>query len=494
MKKMRDIFFLIFGFILISSCSYEFPPSGNEPDYTLSNLDFDSMVILGSSISAGFMDGALYDEGQSNSYGAQFASLLEQRLERKILTPIAIDSQNGFNILTGNNDDGRFYLSFRNPTQNWPARFGEEGDSVNDFSEDLTNIDNFSIPLLKIYQVDDASLLSENIYFDRIAKKDVGESILDLALNKNPSLFIFEPGFEDIFGYAISGASGINRSSPSTALYSDLTSESLFEQKINEVVDRIMNETSTELFLVNIPDPFSLPYFSTIPWYYPAEEWNIVVNSAFSPFGEFNEFNTKVQSYNQFVSFSERRPLITFDNNGGRDFRAKVIEDEYLIDATDNQGQEIPKWRQMTEQDYFLYNAEKTHNQTLLSPPVFGSIEPIQDLYVISEGEADLISERREYFNSLIEDIVNGNDRIHLIDFDRLLDNVKNQSISYKGVTFSLRFDKKGIISADGFTLNARGHALLANEIIKIINANYGTTIESIDVNNQRGTVIRNQF
>ncbi|MDZ7806397.1 MAG: hypothetical protein U5K71_04695 [Gracilimonas sp.] len=53
----------------------------------------------------------------------------------------------------------------------------------------------------------------------------------------------------------------------------DLTSKSIFEQELNDVVDRIMNESSADLFLLNIPDPLILPYFTTISWFYSSEEW-----------------------------------------------------------------------------------------------------------------------------------------------------------------------------------------------------------------------------
>lgn len=490
MSRKSILYTVTLIILFLSSCSYDFPSAPEKPEVDLGSLNIDRLTVLGSSVSAGLMDGALYNRGQNSAYPSQFSTLIEEQTGEEIYFSIPIESETGFNVRVNNNTSstpGKFFLSFRNPTQEWPAQLTVDGENIQDYEGALTDLSNFSIPGIKSFNFDDEGSLSGNPYFDRLTQKNSNESILDIALLANPTVMILEPGTEDIFGYSLDGASGDVDPATNNIQPGDLTPASVFDQEVDEMVDRILNESSADLFLVNIPDPFKFPYFTTLPWYYTSSEFEVVRNT-FS-FSYYSPFNLDVQEHNQTITNnSEYRPRIIFDVLGGNPFRAKVIEDEYLPDAQNNDGVEIPKYRQMTDEDYFLYNAEKLHYNSIENPPIFGTENPIEDQYIVTKTEAEIISNRREAFNDKIESIAQNNPRIHLVDFSGLIDRVYNDEVSYEGVYYSLGFDSKTIISADGFSLNAKGHALLTNELISVINQNFGANINLVDVNSRKGT------
>lgn len=492
MQGMWTKIFLLGLFLLfLQGCGYEFPTASSPEEPDLKELNLDRMTIIGSSISAGYMDGALYNEGEKHSYGA----LLDSLLNVNSFTPLSIDSRHGYNSNTGSGILGRFYLAFRNPVQDYPARFNEDGEAISSFTGDINQVTNFSIPGLKSFQIDDADELSGNGYFSRIINKGANESLLDLALQQDPTVVLFEPGTEDILGHLTFGAAGEVDPAASDIDYFDLTPESVFENNLNDAVNRILNESSSEIFMLNIPDFTLMSYFNELIWYFSPDEWASITSGSYPPFGLYSGFNQDVQEHNSTADREDRRPTIVFDVDGGNKFRAKVTHDKYLSDAQNDEGDTIPKYRQMTSDDHFLYNVERIYTERIQNDEVtLGSYVPLDDLFVLTKTEREVAEERRLAYNTIIENIADNNSRVHLVDFEGLIEGINNGLVSYDGVTYSLGFDNKTIVSADGFTLNHRGQALLANEIIKVMNANFGSNISSIDVNALKGTDIKLDF
>lgn len=468
---------LIILFVL-SNCNYEFPtapaPTSNPGDYDIQNL-----AIIGSDMSAGLRDAALFNDGQNTS----FSSLLANHITLENFNQFDINSTNGLNIFDFENTpslSGKYELVFRNDSTPWVAQSALEGSAITPYEGTLSDINNFSVPNLKSYQLDDPTDLDENVYFERLPINP-GESLLDIALQGSPSMIMLEMGISDIFEFALNGASGEDNPNPATITNKDLTPTTVFESSIDNAVTRMLNESSADILLFTIPDPLKLPYFTSLPWYFTVEEFSIL---AFNHLTFYSSFNIDVQNYNASTNdFTQYRPVIAFDVLGGRTFKSKVIVDEYLIDATTEGGSVIPKYRQMTDDDLFLYNAEKLHYQSMQTTTAFGTTTPIADQYVITESEIEVINERRSEFNQKIKDLAESSSRIYLVDLEKLIEDVNKGEVIYNGVTLTLDFDYKTIISADGINFNAIGQALIANEIIKVLNQNFNSGILNIDIN-----------
>lgn len=481
--------------LLLFGCEYEFPTAGENPSLELGTANFEKFTILGGSVSSGFMDGALYTEGQNYAYAAQIGRLLEEELGIDIYTDLSIESEKGFNIDALEefpNSPGKYELIYSSPADEWPVRMPTSGEELKSFSGNVADVSNYSIPGLKLTQIDDKEL-SGNLYFDRLAEWPAGQSVLDVALSQSPTLFILEAGMTDIFNYAVEGAGGDENPDPANVQQNDLLPVSIFEKSLKSAANRILSESEADLFLLTIPDPLTLPYFTQLPWYFSPFEYGIIRQLNLDKI--YDEFNLHVQDYNRSVeNFDNRRPLIVFDVDGGEKFRSKVIVDEYLPDAQTSNGVEIPKYRQMTNEDYFLYSAQLRHRESIATDAKLGTEIPIPDRYVISKTEIEIITERRNNFNNMIRELANSGPRIHLIDLEQLIENVNKGSESFDGVSFTLNFDYQGIISADGYTLNPKGQSLLANLFIDYLNENFSSTLPLIDVNSRRGNVYVNDF
>lgn len=148
----------------------------------------------------------------------------------------------------------------------------------------------------------------------------------------------------------------------------------------------------------------------------------------------------------------------------------------------------------MTNEDYYLYSAQMRHRESIATDAKLGTEIPVPDRYVVTKEEMAMITERRNHFNNIIREMVSLNPRVHLIDFEKLIEKINEGSESFKSVSFTLNFDYRGIISADGYNLNSKGQALLSNLLIEYFNENFSSNLSLINVNSKPGIVYGNGF
>ena len=475
-------------------CSYDFPTEVQAPEFDPGEANFDNFMVIGGSMSAGFMDGALYTEGQNYAYPTLVSNNIEELSGSEIYATITIDSENGYNFeaeeSTGEGS-GRYELIFRDTQASYPIRIPTTGESLLPYTGSLDGLNNFSIPGLRILEIDSMNALAGNPYFDRIQSVPQGSSLLDIVLQNEPSVLLLQLGTDRMFNYVMAGASGDENPDPESITEIDLTPTPLFEEELISIINRVLSETESEIILSTIPNPLVLPYLNTIPWYFTLEEVSKILQKDLS---YLSQFNRDVQIFNQGRDFGNRRRVIVFDTLGDETFRGLIIEDEYLVDAQNEEGEIIPKWRQLGSDDYLLYSAEEIHFESRNSDLTFGSTTPVEDKYVLTESEQEIINTKIEEFNEIIKESANMSPRIKILDVEELLIDVAEEKIFFDGVNYILEFGPDGIISADGYSLNPKGQALFANALIELINEDLDTPIPLVDVNNLRGTIFRNGF
>ena len=170
--------------------------------------------------------------------------------------------------------------------------------------------------------------------------------------------------------------------------------------------------------------------------------------------------------------------------------RARVIEDEYLDNDTLNNGNIIPKLRQLVEGEMVLYdNLPDLHSNSNLSTTI-----PLNDSQVLTNEEIKIIKSRLNEFNQIISDISNSNSRVNQIDFNRIMEQVKNEELYQDGVIYYNDFGLNSIYSSDGYSLNRRGHAFLTNLLIERINELFDENIPKINPNKFEGNKIEIGF
>src|SRR5690606_34590419 len=87
--------------VLMFGCQYEFPEDLDEQP-TAGEADFTKLVAVGNSITAGYMDGALYNRGQKNAFVSILAEQMKAVGGGEFNIP-DINSENGFFDIGPNN-------------------------------------------------------------------------------------------------------------------------------------------------------------------------------------------------------------------------------------------------------------------------------------------------------------------------------------------------------------------------------------------------------
>ena len=117
MKKIYSIIFVGASLLVMNGCIdsedeitaelLKDVDSGETLQITSGSADFSNYIAIGNSITAGLMDGALYNGGQSRSYPNLMANQMLPAGGGSFNQP-DINSQDGFNILASDPGNGRW--------------------------------------------------------------------------------------------------------------------------------------------------------------------------------------------------------------------------------------------------------------------------------------------------------------------------------------------------------------------------------------------------
>jgi hypothetical protein len=479
MKYTRYFLYLVFFFkSIFIGCSYEFP---SEPkNYSFGNADFVKFVIVGDEFSSGYMDGALYDEGQANSIPAIIAGqLLEVR--KIYYNQPNINSMNGYNERASQNDQikGRFVYSYSTRDTIFPSIESTLGELPTPYSGEKSLLNNFSVPGIKIFQTLDSRLV-DNIYFARFALYPGESSVLSDAMFSEPTFLLLWLGNNDVLNYAMQGATGNNNPDqhPDQIGKTDLTPQEIFEQSFDEVMSYIEQNSNCQVLVINLPNFLFFPYFTAIPY-----NFLIVTNEERKYLTDFYRgFNEAIYLYNFGRPTEERRSFIDFPED--RLTHSIVIEDESLPDVFYSDGTPIPKIRQIEQNELVLLSIPRDRIRT----PGLGTTIGVPDEYILQEMEISELEDRITSFNIIISNMVQKySSMVTLIDMFSIVREFLFSRTVVDGVPLYPTMELNGAFSLDGVYFNQRGNAFLANKIVMHLNDRFDARIPYVDVNNFRG-------
>lgn len=208
-----------------------------------------------------------------------------------------------------------------------------------------------------------------------------------------------------------------------------MTETSSFALNIQKLLDALVVNKAKGI-LTNIPNIFDLPYFN---------------------FYTFQELAKNVGSADVYIT------------TGNGIVRAATANDKVLMEAIPNVGK------------------TNTANQK----KGFSAAYPLTNEEVLDKDELSIISSRLSDYNGILKFEAEKRGII-LADLNSLYAQVKSKTYTLNGVKFDNSLFTGGFFSLDGVNPTPRGSAVIANEIIKVINENYKnslkTTIPSLDV------------
>jgi len=426
------------------------------------DADFSNFVAIGNSLTAGFMDGALYSRGQANAFpnlmAAQMAQIVDNGASNGFNQP-DINSVNGFFGFGPNNVVlGRLKLNDNSlPEPTVP------GDVPTPYTGDKSQLNNFGVPGVLLGQVlspDTGNPNSPlfNPLYARFATAPGSSTILGDAIATNPTFFSFWAGNNDVLGYAVSGATN-------EAVFTDpAVFEGLYRQAIGALL-----QTGAKGVVANIPNVTDVPYFKLVP----NNALELTAEQAAQLNAGYADFNNGVKFYNTLVPPELARDTIAFQE-GNNLF---VIRDPDLPPIPG-----APSIRQMTPNELVGLNIPQDSIffwHTTTDPEQLG----IPDQFILTASETQEVLDRTQQLNQIISTVAGENpDDLALVDINTIFnDFVANGVARYYGVTLDPGVAPPfGAFSLDGIHPNARGYAFVANHFIEAINAKFGSTIKLV--------------
>ena len=423
---------------LIVSCK----PKFNVPESEQGNINVSNYVAIGSSMTAGYADGALSYDAQKNSY----ANLLSEQLkyiganEFKIpfisINSIGIGNTNNAPSVLGNRIDCQGVVSLG------PVKLATQGD-LSVFSTNVYNsqgpFNNFGVPDIK---VTDFSMNGySNPFYQRMASSSTSSVLSDITA-QNPTFFTMMLGLNDVLNYALKGAA----SESITPINGPVGVG--FETSVNDIINKL-TASGAKGAIANIPSIKTMAYFNTIAW-------NALKLDA-----------TNAEALTQF--YSTLSPTVNFQegNNGF-----------IIADATQPFG-----YRQAVEGEFILLNIPLDS----VKCNKMGSLVIIPDQYVLTLAEINTIENTINNYNTILQNIASAKG-LAFVDINAFFSKMKT-GFTYNGVTINANYVSGGAYSLDGLNLTPRGNALLANEFIKAINQMYQSSIPELVATKYPGVI-----
>jgi hypothetical protein len=487
--------------MVVGSCAYEFPADEISNRYTLGPLCMDKYIAIGDDFSAGYMDGALYSEGQEASIPMLIAGQIN-KVSPVIFNQPDIHSENGRNYYVPSNGEmdikGKWIYSYRMRNTPEPDRVLTMGEAIAPFNGDKSELNNFAIPFLKVPQLF-CKGLAENPYYERIEENPGHTVPAEDILLRRPTFFYVWLGMNDVINYAINGAS-----SEEEGIFSEpgLTPVDAFEGYFNQMMEGLLQNNQSKGVVGNIISIRDFPYFYQYP-----HNFLLLKNSEIALAKgvlDINRFNQGILSYNQSAAEQDKRPLLGFEDNGSTLYPQRVIVvDNALPDAWYKDGSPIPKYRRLVEGEMALFTI--TPEMVTLG---YGWKYPVTDKYYLSLEQMEEIEKITAEYNRIIEKKVQAYpDRLALADVASAVHEiaetakfdgwhqVKNDTVYYAdGIPIEGTLGLNSIFSLDAIHFNKRGNAFLANVFIESLNHSFSCIIPLVCMNDFAGNVYSTSY
>lgn len=431
MRKLPYLItFLAISIAVFTGCKME--AHCDKPSAGRANLS--RVIAVGSSFTAGYMDGGLYRNGQLHSYPAIIAQQMQKAGGGSFHQPLFTTEQangSGYLKLSGYNEDGT--PQFDRVNTNLGVRgyvsascFGE----LRLFTKFPGEINNYGVPGIKLKEITYKPYGNVNGFFERMLPGKAPDnmvSYLDFITAKPFTFFTNWLGTNDVLPYAKSGGTA-----------DQLTDQGAFEQLYKLSISKL-TASGQQGAVATIPDFTTFPFFNII-----------TVNGILA---QARKVNVNIKGL-----------YITAKDSGSNYTpRLATTKDHIILDFN---TQEIGK-------PVFTEHGDLPYGLT--------EYTPIENEYVLDENEALNCQRYITSYNNSIRSIANVKG-LAVFDAYSFFNKVMVKGIMVSGRKLNLKPIKGGLFSLDGVNFNNRGYAVIANEFIKAINRQYDACIPTVNI------------
>ena len=474
-----------------ASCEPEFENEVNA-NYTSGDADFTSYVAIGNSLTAGYMDGTVSRVGQTYS----FPNLLAQKFALvgggEFTQPSYEDDVNNLGgLMLGGMQIGNTRLVI-DYSQGRPENLvGTPTIEVSNLQ--ATAYNNMGVPGAKSFHLGapgygnlaGVALGQSNPYFVRHATSPTA-TVLGDAMSKNPTFFTNWIGAYDVLSYATNGGAksdGVTPAddhnttgnmNPATYGGNDITNANVFASVYSTIVNTLTMNGAKGV-VATVPSVTSIPYFTTVP-FNPVPLDNATAT----------QLNSGYATYNGGLDLAFSNGLITNQERMKRKINFVAGKNPVVIvdnDLTNLSGLGIPSYRMTTSQDLIVLPASSFIGTTVGGNPTLinGVSVPLSNKWVLTANEKAKVASATASYNASIRSIA-ASKGLAVADMNAIM----NQLISglrvddgtiYTANYFSAATASTVLFSLDGVHPNPRGYAVIANEIIKVINSHYNANL-----------------
>ena len=468
-------------------------PTLDSPAPSAGSANFVTYISVGNSLTAGYSDGGLYREGQLNSY----PSILSQQFAMvgggAFVQPLFTEAQangSGYLHLTGFANGAPTVapvttnLAVRGlytpPVQDITVAPGVtipyQGPSRPLYTKFTDPVNNLGVPGIQMADIQTPGYgsVAGNPYFERITPdanpyQTYLQRIQSTVATLKPTFFTFWLGNNDVLGYATSGgALGTGA----------ITNADTFKLKANRALDAL-TAGGAKGVVSTLPDVASIPFFTTVGPVLKAALTakkipGLVIMTGAAPGG---------------AASANRKQIATADirdTNGGRQL--------FTLTASPFLG----LLGQPTAAPWHYIFAQSGLPQVLFEPylasfgvdttAAFGASagNPIPSAFVLDDVEQGAVNTATASYNSILAAAASARG-LALFDVNTFFRSVASNGVVTNGVSNTASYVSGNLFGLDGVHPTPRGYALAANEILKVINAKYGSSFHGVNPNDYRG-------
>ena len=299
-------------------------------------------------------------------------------------------------------------------------------------------------------------------------------SVIEDAVSQAPSFFTLWIGNNDVLSYATSGGIGVDQTGNldvTTYGPNDITDPTAFAGVYSALLDAL-TANGAQGVVLNVPNVTSIPYFTTVPY-------NAVPLDAATA----AQLNAAYNAYNQGMLQAEALSFITPEERALRTINfaegqnAVVIVDESLTDLT---GLGAPSIRQANADDLLVLPSSSFIGTVVNNDPTLinGLTVPLDDSWVLTSVEQTEVLNATVAYNQAIEQLATQKG-LAMVDVNQLMQDFASGGLAFDDYTLTGDLVFGNTFSLDGVHPTARGYAFMANQILKAIDATYGTNFEA---------------
>lgn len=490
------------------SCQNDFENSTEDVVVTSGEANFSKYISLGNSLTAGYRDGTLYQDGQKESYPVMLSQQMKLAGGGEFKVPF-VDDNNGGLLFSGVKiSNTKLYIkSFTNGVPDLDS--ANSGQPKIEVTKVLSGgFNNMGVPGAKVSHLLASGYgnpmgvpaKTANPYFVRFASSPTTSVIADFVTQK-PTFFSLWIGSNDALLYALAGADDNIES---------LTPADQFATYYNLLISQI-KKTGAKGVIANIPNVTSIPSLTTVP-YNPLTakllgKGDVNVGNATidqlnnSLYGPLNQILTALGAGDRIKPLSKTasNPLLIKDESLPNlsqqiTFAAANSGNATLVALSAYLGATYGQARQTNSTDLIPLTTKSKIGSTQTLPTGIpatlgarGISFPFADKYVLTLKEATLINTAINSYNATIKKAADDNGFAFVDANAKMIELNSVSGIQWDGVRYSAKFVTGGAFSLDGVHLTGRGYAIIANEFLKAINTKYKSNLPMVNPNSYTG-------